>query len=166
MRLELRSGRDANDFYSTLICLPQNIHKMRVRYVRPAASFARQYRTKVEWRKKARVWGRVSLSGGGPWNCLEIFQDMRAHARSLNARNAGSASIFLNGRNVSMDAECGTCGNAMPAALHSRRQSASRRHNQDPKGANLYIPPARRGMAILFDQRKDAYRRLQERSMP
>ena len=60
--------------------------------------------------EKARVRGRVSLSGEGPWNCPAIFQDLPAHARSLNARNAESAFIFLNGQNASTDVACGpTC---------------------------------------------------------
>ena len=113
--------------------------------------------------EKARVRGRVSLSGEGPWNCPAIFQDLPAHARSLNARNAESAFIFLNGQNASMEAAYGIYGNAMPVVLHSRRRSASPRHNQDPKGANLYILPARRDRTILFGQ---PYRRLQERLMP
>jgi hypothetical protein len=33
---------------------------------------------------------------------------------------------------------------------------------KDPKGSNLYILPARRDLAIRFNQRHDAYRRLRE----
>src|SRR6185437_11462278 len=85
--------------------------------------------------EKTRVRGRVSLSGEGPWNCPAIFQDLPAHARSLNAPNAESAFIFLNGQNASTDVACGTYGSAMPVALHSKQPSVSRRHSLALKGS-------------------------------
>jgi len=70
------------------------------------------------------------IVGRSPWSCLAISQDLRARVRWLNALSAESEFTFLSGPSVSTGAGFVICGSAMPAALHSRRLSASKRHSQ------------------------------------